>query len=153
MGSSSIVRLSDTTQACVGRFGITILFLATTGIAFLAASASARAQDIHDQLVVHLTFDGDVLDHSGNGNDGTIVRPGANSPFVMGIITNNRTAASAFESTGPCTAPHMSTNNYITFGVPATGSGLDFGLDIDFSISFWGLIPAPMTTVHDPSWF
>jgi hypothetical protein len=129
------------------------MLLAAAGIAFLAASASAVAQDIHDQLVVHLTFDGDVLDHSGHGNDGTIVRPGANSPFVMGIITNNRTTSSAFESTGPCTAGHKSTNNYITFGIPATGSGLDFGLDIDFSIAFWGLIPAPMTTLHDPSWF
>jgi hypothetical protein len=155
MRSSFSVRTrkrTGTIRALVGRVGIATSFLAACGIAFLAASASARAQDIHDQLVVHLTFDGDVLDHSGNHNDGTIVRPGANSPFVMGIITNNRTTASAFESTGPCLAPHMSNNNYISFGVPATGSGLDFGLDTDFSVSFWGLIP-PGITLHDPSWF
>jgi hypothetical protein len=70
----------------------------------------------------------------------------------MGIITNNRAAASAFQTTGLASGPHMSNNNYITFGLPATGSGLDFGTDIDFSISFWGLIPAPGTTLHDPCW-
>jgi hypothetical protein len=133
-------------------FGIAMLFLAATGIVFLTAASSARAQDIHDQLVVHLAFDGDVLDHSGNGNDGMIVRPGANSPFVMGIITNNRTTASAFETTGPCLGTHMESNNYITFGVPAAGSALDLGTDTDFSFSFWGLIKAPGTTFHDPSW-
>jgi Concanavalin A-like lectin/glucanases superfamily len=121
-------------------------------IAFLAVPVISRAQDIHDSLVVHLTFDGDVLDHSGNGNDGTIVRPGTNSPYVPGIITVNRTSASAFETTGPCLGTHAESNNYITFGVPAPGSALDFGDGVDFSFSFWGLIPAPGTTFHDPSW-
>src|SRR5262245_60103712 len=125
MRNSSIVRDPATARARARRLGITMWFLATIGIIFLA-SANAIAQDIKDQLVVHLTFDGDVLDHSGNGNDGTIVRPGANSPFVMGIITQNRATASAFESTSLCATPHMSSNNYITFGVPAMGSGLDF---------------------------
>jgi hypothetical protein len=153
MGNSSSARFPGTAQACVRRLNSGLLFLAATGIVFMAAALNGRAQNIKDQLTVHLTFDGDVLDHSGNGSDGTIVRPGANSPFVMGIITQNRSTASAFESTSPCAAPHMSSNNYITFGVPAMGSGLDFGLDIDFSISFWGRIPAPNTTIHDPSWF
>jgi hypothetical protein len=126
--------------------------LAACAISFLAAAPNARAQDIHDSLVVHLTFDGDVLDHSGNGNDGAIVRPGANSPFVPGIITTNRTSASAFETTGPCLGTHMESNNYVTFGTPAPGSALDFGTDTDFSFSFWGLIAQPNSTIHDPSW-
>jgi hypothetical protein len=46
----------------------------------------------------------------------------------------------------------MESNNYITLGVPAAGSALDFGTDTDFSFSFWGLIPGPMTAFDDPSW-
>ena len=61
------------------------LFLTTLGFAFLIAPGAARA-DIHDQLVVHLRFDGDVQDYSGRENHGTIVRPGANSPYVPGVI-------------------------------------------------------------------
>src|SRR5437016_634488 len=53
-------------------------------------SISAAPLDIHTNLVVHHTFDGDVVDHTGRGNDGTIIRPGTDSPFVPGIITNNR---------------------------------------------------------------
>lgn len=147
------MRTSLSRQSSVKRITTATACVAAWGIAFVAAATTARGQDIHDQMVVHLTFDGDVLDHSGNGNDGMIVRPGANAPFVMGIITQNRNTASAFQTTGAATAGHMSTNNYISFGVPAMGSGLDFGTDTDFSISFWGLIPAPMTTLHDPSWF
>jgi hypothetical protein len=130
---------------------LVLSFLAAWASAFLAGPTCAKAQDIHDQLVIHLTFDGDVLDHSGNGNDGTIVRPEANpTPFVMGIITQNRTSASAFETLGSCLGPHMESNNYITFGMPAAGSGFDFDTDTDFSFSFWGLIPG--TAYDDPAW-
>jgi hypothetical protein len=99
----------------------------------LLTSVYARA-DIHDGLVVHLTFDqvdgsGNPLDTSGRGNNGAIVRPGAASPYVPGII------GMAFQTTGTITAPEYPTGNYITLGMP---EDLDFGATTDFSFSWWG---------------
>jgi hypothetical protein len=127
-------------------------FAAACGIALLAVVPNASAQDIHDGLVVHLTFDGDVLDHSGRGNDGMIMRPEANpDPFVAGIITNNRTMASAFRTLGDFLGANMPTNNYITLGVPAPGSDLDFGDGTDITFSFWGKY-AQDGAYWDPAW-
>jgi hypothetical protein len=126
-----------------------LLSVALLGIAFVAAPAISWAQDIHDSLVVHLTFDGDLVDQTLRGNDGTIVRPGNDSPFVPGIITNNRVSSSAFRSQGDFLGPMMATNNYITLGNPAD---LDFGLDSDFSFSWWGLVPPGGADEADPAW-
>src|SRR5207237_10894359 len=99
----------------VRQFAIATSVAPAWAIALLAAAPHARGQDIHDGLVVHLTFDGDVRDHSGRGNDGTIVRPEANpDPFVAGIINNNRTTASAFRTLGDFLGANTPTNNYIT---------------------------------------
>jgi hypothetical protein len=107
--------------------------LAALGVAFLAAAASVRG-DIHDQLVVHLTFDGDVLDHSGKGNNGTILRPGADSPYVPAIIRQG------FQTIGLPAGPGIATNNFITLGSPPD---LDF-TGTDFSFSWWGRFqPSP----------
>jgi hypothetical protein len=114
--------------------------LAVLGVAFLTAAASAQG-DIHANLVVHLTFDGDVLDHSGNGNDGTIVRPGASSPYVPAIIRQG------FQTVGLPAGPGIATNNFITFGSPA---GLNF-TDTDFSFSWWGQFQ-PSPTQDEIAW-
>jgi Concanavalin A-like lectin/glucanases superfamily len=106
----------------------TPVLLAALGLVFLAAAGSVRA-DIHDNLVVHLNFDGDVLDHSGHGNDGTIGRPSANSPYVPGII------GMAFHTQGSGAVPDFPTGSYITLG---NRDDLNFGATTDFSISWWG---------------
>jgi hypothetical protein len=111
-------------------------------------SLSVPTHDLRDNLVVHLTFDGDVLDHTGRGNDGAIVRGGVDSPFVPGIITTNRVSASAFRTQGTYLGPNMPTNNYITLGNPAD---LDFGEDIDITFSYWGKY-AQSGADWDPSW-
>jgi hypothetical protein len=72
---------------------------------------------------------GNPLDSSGRGNNWTIVRPGANPPYVPGII------GMAFQTTGTIMAPEYPTGNYITLGMPAD---LDFGATTDFSFSWWG---------------
>ena len=110
-----------------------MLFL-VPGALSLAATATQGRADIHDGLVVHLSFDkvdgnGNPLDSSGRGNNGTIVRPGPNSPYVPGII------GMAFQTTGTITAPEYPTGNYITLGMP---DDLDFGATSDFSFSWWG---------------
>jgi hypothetical protein len=131
MSSSFSVRRryrTGTTRACVGRVGMTMAFLIAGGIALSAPAGNARA-DIHDNLVLHLTFDGDVMDHTGRGNDGTILRPGADSPYVTGII------GMAFQTQGTDTSPEYPTGNYITLGNP---DDLHFGTSSDFSLSWWG---------------
>jgi hypothetical protein len=112
----------------VGDVGITMAFLLAAGIALMAPLGMARA-DIRDGLVVHLTFEGDVSDHSGHGNDGAIVRPGADSPYVPGII------GMAYQTTGSLNGIEDPTGSYITLGSPAD---LNFGTDVDFSFSWWG---------------
>lgn len=145
-------RQAATERPCVRQVAISTALAAAVGIALLAAAPNAEAQDIHDGLVVHLTFDGDVRDHSGRGNDGMIVRPEANpDPFVTGIITHNRTAASAFQTLGEFQGPNLPTNNYITLGIPAPGSDLDFGENTDITFCFWGKY-APDGAYWDPAW-
>jgi hypothetical protein len=97
-------------------------------MALLAPTGRALA-DIHDGLVVHLTFDGDVVDHTGRGNDGTIVRAGTNAPYVAGII------GMAFQTQGTVPVPEYPTGNYISLGNP---DDLNFGISSDFSLSWWG---------------
>lgn len=115
----------------------TAVLLAASGLVFLAAPGSIRA-DIHDSLVVHLRFDGDVMDYSGRGNNGTIVQPGANSPYVPGII------GQAYQTTGTYPGPDVSTSSYITLGTPAD---LNFDGSCDVSFSWWGMYNA--TDEHD----
>jgi hypothetical protein len=114
-----------------------MLFLGVVGFSLLATATRARA-DIHDSLVVHLRFDGDVQDYSGRGNHGTIVRPGAASPYVPGII------GQAFQTTGSSKVPDQPTGTYITLGNP---DDLNFDGSSDISFSWWGLYNA--TDQHD----
>src|SRR5438132_1377740 len=114
MTTSICVRIRTRTEAapsCARRASITALFVVAAGIALLALAGKAQA-DIHDSLVVHLRFDGDVVDYSGRGNNGTIVRPGANSPYVPGII------GQAYQTTGMVNRPDDSSSSYITLGTP-----------------------------------
>jgi hypothetical protein len=113
------------------------LLLSALGLAFLVSAEAARA-DIHDQLVVHLRFDGDVQDYSGRGNHATIVRPGADSPYVPGMI------GQAYQTKGMVTRPDESTSSYITLGTP---DDLNFDGSCDVSFSWWGMYNA--TDQHD----
>lgn len=119
---------TDSCRACVRPVGIVAALLIALGIVVLAPTGNARA-DIHDGLVVHLRFDGDVTDATGRGNNGTIVRPGTDSPYVPGLI------GMAFQTQGTVPVPEYPTGNYITLGTP---DDLNFGASSDFSLSWWG---------------
>jgi hypothetical protein len=69
------------------------------------------------------------MDHTLRGNDGTIMRPGTDSPYVPGII------GMAFQTKGTDVHPEYPTGNYITLGNP---DDLKFGRTSDFSLSWWG---------------
>ena len=118
----------DSTRAGATGVSPPLAFLIAMGILAMAPLGMARA-DVPDGLVVHLTFEGDVLDHSGRGNDGTIVRPGTDSPYVPGII------GKAFQATGTVRDVEDPTGSYITLGSP---DDLNFGTSTDFSFSWWG---------------
>ncbi len=87
------------------------------------------AGPLTNSLVVHLTFDGNLNDTSGRGNNATYQYNGASantSPtFATGIL------GSAFQVT---TLVDSSDYEYATFGYPAD---LQFGATNDFSVSFW----------------
>ena len=123
---------TSTIRPWVRPVGIATASLIAVGMALLAPTGSARA-DIHDGLVVHLSFDGDVVDHTGRGNDGTIVRAGTDSPYVAGII------GMAYQTQGTVPIPEYPTGNYITLGKP---DDLIFGTSSDFSLSWWGQFTA-----------
>lgn len=78
---------------------------------------------ITQDLVAHLTFDTDLKDSSGNGNNGTAVGNVTIGPGKIGagaLVVNSKKDGSSF--------------NYVTLGTPNL---LKFGTNTDFSVSFW----------------
>jgi hypothetical protein len=76
---------------------------------------------ITDDLVLHLTFDGNLQDSTARGNNGTAV---GNTPFGSGRIGQGVN----FSTTS------AGGRNYVTLGAP---TDLNFGTSADFTIAFW----------------
>lgn len=76
---------------------------------------------ITDDLVLHLTFDGNLADSTDRGNDGTAV---GNTPFGSGRIGQGVNFSTTTEGG----------RNYVTLGAPAD---LNFGTSTDFTVAFW----------------
>ena len=91
----------------------------TSQVARLEIFDGAITQD----LVAHLKLDGDFSDSSGRNNDATAVN---NPTFSAGQV-------------GPNAIHIPSGQDYVTLGAPPD---LNFGLDVDFSISFWAKVVA-----------
>jgi hypothetical protein len=85
--------------------------------------ANVQQQAITDGLVAHLPFDGDYQDRSGRLNHAA---PVGQPTFGPGQVGTQALRYSTLTN-GP-------TFNYATLGAKAD---LDFGADIDFSVSFW----------------
>ncbi len=90
--------------------------------------------DFKKGLVAHLKFDDTLTDSSGRNNGGTAV---GTINYVPGKLGGK---AAQYKS-----IKDGSSFNYITLGTPAD---LDFGLDVDFTIAFWGKL---VTWTGDPS--
>lgn len=95
------------------------------------ATLTVFAGPITNDMVLHLKFDGDYTDSSGQGNDGTPVGSPDFEPGFLGQAIHTDTSGSP--------ANNPATNNYVTLGSPAD---LNFGSDFtgdssDFSVSFW----------------
>ncbi|MBI2950091.1 MAG: immunoglobulin domain-containing protein [Verrucomicrobia bacterium] len=88
-----------------------------------SAGANFDSPAITDDLAVHLTFDADLKDSSGNNLHGTAVGSVSVGPGKIGtgaLVVNSKKDGSSF--------------NYVTLGTPEL---LKFGTNTDFSVSVW----------------
>jgi hypothetical protein len=84
--------------------------------------------NLTNDLVLHLTFDGNYNDTSGRGNNGT---PVGSPTFVAGKIGGQAVEVS--------TDTTNAVYNYVTLGTP---SDFTFSSNVDFSVSYWVQFPA-----------
>lgn len=84
--------------------------------------------NLTNDLVLHLTFDTGYTDTSGQGNNGTAV---GSPTLVAGVIGSHAVQVS--------TDTTNASYNYVTLGSPAD---LQFGANVDFSVSYWVQFPA-----------
>jgi len=92
--------------------------------------------NVTNGLVLHLRFDGDTVDSSGHGNDGT----GSSSPapaFVPGII--GAQALQYTTLTNGLTNVVVTSASYVTLGTVGSGppADLQFGASTSFSVGLW----------------
>jgi hypothetical protein len=88
-----------------------------------ALAPAAHGQVLTDQLVVHLRFDGTVHDTSGRNNHGMAMNVGSGTTtYAAGRI-------------GQAVRIRGGTTNYNY--VSLAGSDVNFGTNVDFSVSFW----------------
>lgn len=103
----------------------------TSQPATLAVLPMPAFANVTNDLVLHLTFDGNYLDSSGRTNH---AEPMGSPTFVAGAIGSQ---ALHFSTTVDSTDPNdifVTDANYATLGTPPD---LQFGSNINFSISYW----------------
>jgi len=106
--------------------------------ASLTVIAPTAYANVTNGLVLHLRFDGDTADTSGNGNNGTA----AGGPtFVPGIIGSQALHYSTTTTTNNTPASNVtaSAESYVTLGTPAD---LQFGTSTSWSVSLWVKLPS-----------
>jgi hypothetical protein len=81
-------------------------------------------------LVLHLTFDGNLLDSSGRTNNGTAVGPLDYPPGQIGKAVHVSTTVDDSDPNDPI----VSLASYINLHTPAD---LQFSSNVDFTISYW----------------
>jgi hypothetical protein len=93
-------------------------------------------------LVLHLTFDNDLTDATGRGNNGTGIHVTstlsnvASPTFVTGMVGAALHYSSDFGVYPCCTTTNTS---YVTLGVRPD---LQFGSNVNFSVAYWIRLPA-----------
>ena len=102
--------------------------------------------NVTNNLVLHLTFEGDTLDSSGRGNNGvpsTLTASTAPPVFVPGIIGSQALQYSTFTSNAVSGNP-VTNASYVYLGTPGSGPPPDLQFDgaTSFSVSLWVKQPA-----------
>ncbi|MGC9942812.1 MAG: LamG-like jellyroll fold domain-containing protein [Verrucomicrobiota bacterium] len=103
--------------------------------------------NVTNGLVLHLTFDGNYLDSSGHGNNGTAAGVSNALPtIVAGRIGSGAVSYATITDTGlpvgydgPAT---VLSSSFVTLGNPPD---LQFGSSTDFSVSYWVKLPVGYT--------
>jgi CHRD domain/Immunoglobulin domain len=86
---------------------------------------------VSDDLVVHLKFDNDAADSSGHNNNGTLK---AQDPVTYPGFDALPTFVSGGAEQIGTDAIRLTAGSYVNLGQPAD---LQFGSDVNFSLSFW----------------
>ena len=112
-------------------FGLGMLVALNTHNGVLAQTISILAPTaiaVSSDLVLHLKFDGDLLDYSGRGNHGTNV----GSPTLVG----GKIGAQALRVSSDTSVPSY---DYVTLGLRPD---CRFSSNVNFSVSYWFRMPA-----------
>jgi hypothetical protein len=128
--TSGTLTLSPLTPAMAGVYTFAAINATSTNTASatLTVLPTPTAIDVSSGLVLHLKFDGDFLDYSGRGNNGTMV---GNVAFVPdGVVGQAARFTNDYDT---------SDFNYVTLGVLPD---LEFSSNVDFSVSYWVREPA-----------
>jgi hypothetical protein len=116
---------------------------ATTNIsASLVVISPVSYANVTNNLVLHLTFDGDTTDSSGRGNNGTPSTsnpPNAPPVFVPGIIGTQALQYATVVVTNIGVSTNIQSVSYVTLGTVGSGppTDLQFGASTSFSVSLW----------------
>ncbi|MDB6068090.1 MAG: Immunoglobulin I-set domain protein [Pedosphaera sp.] len=98
--------------------------------------ANPAFANLTNGLVLHLKFDGDLVDATGRGNNGTAV--GAPT-FVAGKIGGSALHYSTAVSAPSGHGGTVTSSNFVTLGVRPD---LQFGATTNFSVAYWVRLPA-----------
>ena len=102
----------------------------TSEPATLAVLPTPAFANTTNDLVLHLTFDGNFLDSSGRGNN---AQARGSPTFVSGAIGRALHFSTFVDDLDPI-APVVTEANYVTLGVRPD---LQFGSNVNFSVSYW----------------
>jgi hypothetical protein len=143
--TQSTLTLRPLTLANAASYSVTVSnvngALSSTSAVLTVLSPPTSAPNISN-LVLHLTFDGNLTDATGRGNNGTAIQVTVNSSnvtaptFVSGMIGSALHYSSDFGVYPCCTTTNA---NYVTLGVRPD---LQFGSNINFSVAYWIRLPA-----------
>jgi hypothetical protein len=105
--------------------------------------------NVTNNLVLHLRFDGDTTDTSGQGNDGTPSSPTAPTFVSPAIIGSQALHYETIVVTNAGVSTNIQSTSYVTVGTVGSGppTELQFGASTSFSVSLWvkldaGALPA-----------
>ena len=131
LGDSGVYTLWATNGYGTNSVSASLVVISPTGYA-----------NVTNNLVLHLQFDGDTLDTSGHGNDGTPST--SNSPeappvFVPGIIGTQALQYATVVVTNTGVSTNIQSVSYVTLGTVGSGppTDLQFGASTSFSVSLW----------------
>ncbi len=125
-----------------------LAMLAAAGMAAAIGGATSLRAAITDDLVVHLRFDGNLNDASGENNNAA---PGGSPLFFNPTQPNSDgVTRQPLVGSGSLDLSYAEATEFATFS--NTLNDLLFGADTDFSVSLWAQrVINPNTGINDPS--